>query len=480
MKPRNAIWISAVVMITALCLSACRPIQVYLEQVYKVYGTVTVHGSDPPIPISSVEVFVDEYQYSELTNINGDYEIEIAEGSWTMSFHHDGYLPYSAVVAVGPSEPRVRLDAELVVSEQPAPTTATGLWIFYFTFEDGETASVPIYLSQDGTTVTGTYGTSGHLVESEITLYLEFAEATVSGPFTGNEVIGTWVEDGAASGPWRMERVDPSLLGSFQIEGREDSQDIDVLTQDQALGIRQPVYTANIVSVDVDHPWVESFDLRCWNGDFELGEHDAEGFFHQGWKEDGLYELVSFGTGADKPATGEWLLTITEYEPGVRIAATAVDANGSGYTQAFDLNIGGTGTLTVSGGQDYENGTYTCSSIQQHLEDWNRVGVLYRSVDTDIVLFLSNGRNLGAPMTVTNFRDFENLNLGTYLMFGSEIEDAPFYDYPEAQAGTLQLDRFDETGMTGSFDLDILSEEGGTSGHVSGSFDVTFVDVDQT
>jgi hypothetical protein len=104
--------------------ASCKPIVYYLEQVYKLYGKVTVAGSNGETPIGSVEVFVGDYQYSELTNYYGDYELELAKGTWTINFVKEGYEPVSAEVTVGP-EPdarRIRLDMEMV----PIPSAADG------------------------------------------------------------------------------------------------------------------------------------------------------------------------------------------------------------------------------------------------------------------------------------------------------------------------------------------------------------------
>ncbi len=105
----------------SLILVNCKPIPYYLEQVCKVYGTVTVAGSEGATPIGSVEVFVDGYQYSELTNYNGDYELELVEGTWTVSFQKDGYEPASAEVTVSLDAPRFRLDVEMVKIGPPPP-----------------------------------------------------------------------------------------------------------------------------------------------------------------------------------------------------------------------------------------------------------------------------------------------------------------------------------------------------------------------
>jgi hypothetical protein len=82
--------------ISPVSLATCKPIAYYLGQVYKVYGRVTVDGTDPPQGLGSVEVFVGDYQYSKLTNYNGDYDMEMAAGTWTINFVTEGYKPLTA------------------------------------------------------------------------------------------------------------------------------------------------------------------------------------------------------------------------------------------------------------------------------------------------------------------------------------------------------------------------------------------------
>jgi hypothetical protein len=94
----------AVIMI----LATCQPITYYLERVYKAYGKVVEGGTS--IPLESVEVFVDTYQYSDLTNGLGDYEIELAEGTWVLSFVKDGYITEKRTVTVNAKTPRVKVD----------------------------------------------------------------------------------------------------------------------------------------------------------------------------------------------------------------------------------------------------------------------------------------------------------------------------------------------------------------------------------
>jgi hypothetical protein len=104
----------------ALSLVSCKPVAYYLERVYKAQGTVTDAGTGTPL--ESVEVSLGSYQYSELSNGLGDYEMEMAEGTWTLVFTKDGYQPLTvSSVTVGPTKQRVKVDAALTPVAAPAP-----------------------------------------------------------------------------------------------------------------------------------------------------------------------------------------------------------------------------------------------------------------------------------------------------------------------------------------------------------------------
>jgi hypothetical protein len=131
----------ALLLIAAVAgLTGCKPVAYYLAEVYKVYGKVTVANADPTIPLESVEVFVGDYQYSELTNSLGDYEMELPEGTWTIKFLKEGAETFTAApITVGKDNPRQRLDAALVCSV----FDLTGWWDL---FVGGERVSYwPLY-----------------------------------------------------------------------------------------------------------------------------------------------------------------------------------------------------------------------------------------------------------------------------------------------------------------------------------------------
>ncbi|MBW8004040.1 MAG: hypothetical protein FVQ80_18945, partial [Planctomycetes bacterium] len=95
----------ALIALTML-LVTCKPMFFYLERIYKAYGNVTDASSGAPL--GSVEVFISTYQYSELTNALGDYELELPEGTWKLEFIKDGYEILSKEVTVDETIPRVR------------------------------------------------------------------------------------------------------------------------------------------------------------------------------------------------------------------------------------------------------------------------------------------------------------------------------------------------------------------------------------
>ena len=166
-----------------------------LSKVYKVYGKVTVDGSEPPAPISSVEVFMGDYQYSELTNYNGDYEMELPEGTWTINFYKDDYEPATAEVTVGPDNPRVEQNMSMVWIQPPTPIDVTGYYDWYNKWseeEDWQYASV-LYINQTDSSLEGTMGFSGSISGSAVNLNTCFMPElciSLNGTVSGDEING--------------------------------------------------------------------------------------------------------------------------------------------------------------------------------------------------------------------------------------------------------------------------------------------------
>ena len=99
-------------VVSAFLPFGCKPIPYYLEQVCKVYGQVT--DAKTGDRLESVEVSVDPYQYSELTNGLGNYELEMAVGAWTVTFTRDGYETQSVDVKLEARGDRIEVNAALV------------------------------------------------------------------------------------------------------------------------------------------------------------------------------------------------------------------------------------------------------------------------------------------------------------------------------------------------------------------------------
>ena len=213
-------------------LTTCKPIQYYLQQVYKVYGHVTVAGTGttttPATPLGSVEVFAGDTQYSELTNYNGDYEMEMAEGTWTIKFVKEGHewVPGQPnQVTVGPTARRVKLDAEMAPI---APSIdLTGYWYLLFTLGAGKPVDANMYLLQEDSSLNGCLGFAGTIVGSAVTLNIVDPDGN-SLLFTGmaqgsDKVIGT-TSSGVETGAFEMNRLTGLSFGSLHLFGavRED------------------------------------------------------------------------------------------------------------------------------------------------------------------------------------------------------------------------------------------------------------------
>ncbi len=134
----------ALIALTML-LVTCMPMMRFLDTVYKAHGTVT--DAETGVPLVSVEVFISTYQYSELTNSQGDYELELREGTWTLDFIKDGYEPLSKEVTVDETNQRVRVDAALT------PIGPGVIWLVgFWAMEPASLPSSPIVVfNADGT-----------------------------------------------------------------------------------------------------------------------------------------------------------------------------------------------------------------------------------------------------------------------------------------------------------------------------------------
>ena len=250
-----------IAVVFLLALASCKQLIYYLEQVQKVYGKVTLAGSNGETPICSVEVFVGDFQYSELTNYCGDYELEMAKGTWTINFRKEGYEPYGEEVTVSAENPRVRLDVELVWIEPP--WSMSGYWLIFLQ-EDGEYGeygpSHLMYVEQTGSTFEGNfYGIflSGGVDGTAVTLYVD--------PGTGPKTwTGARQEDGSIileSGLVLLEPLDPEDFGTMELSGLVDlSPAPGIATQDEdraGVGIDFIDLTSMVrLNIEVNEGWI--------------------------------------------------------------------------------------------------------------------------------------------------------------------------------------------------------------------------------
>ena len=150
MTRKAKLLLSLALVASVMTLVTCKPIDYYLQRVYKAYGKVT--DANTGEPLESVEVFLKGYQYSELTNALGDYEIELAEGTWTLEFVKDGYNTADSdpPVQVGPTNPRALVDAKLTPKQ--ASLSIFDTWSIASLPVDGHTTTnVTITLNSNGT-----------------------------------------------------------------------------------------------------------------------------------------------------------------------------------------------------------------------------------------------------------------------------------------------------------------------------------------
>ena len=234
---RKAMAICALVLIAfVMGQVGCKPMTYYLDQTYKVHGTVTAADTDPAVPLISAEVFVGDYQYSELTNYYGDYEIELPAGTWTIKFVKAGYEPMEAQVTVGPDNPRVQLDAAMVKITGPVLFDLTGYWDSYMTFSGETVGPRPTYILQTGSALDCSMGFTGSLNGSYffIESINEGSYMAISGTVSesGDRLEGTVNGDPSAS-VWLV----PSTLpyGRLDLEGTFQGVPMSVHT-DYALG----------------------------------------------------------------------------------------------------------------------------------------------------------------------------------------------------------------------------------------------------
>ncbi len=107
MKVKGVIIILTATLFLVGCPAFYNHLDEYAEDICKVRGKVVNLYTEQPI--ISVEVIVNDYQYSELTNFEGDYEMELPKGTWELTFLKPGYEPEKVEVTLTFDNPRVEL-----------------------------------------------------------------------------------------------------------------------------------------------------------------------------------------------------------------------------------------------------------------------------------------------------------------------------------------------------------------------------------
>ena len=297
---RKAMAICALVLIAFVMIQAgCKPVTYYLERTYKVHGTVTEAETSPPVALVSVEVFVGEYQYSELTNYYGDYEMELPAGTWTIRFVKAGYETVEAQVTVGPDSPRVQLDMRMTRIVTPPPEiNLTGYWDFYRT-EDGEVHGPDLdCILQEGSslkmrwlsgTITGSDVVLGGWLEDwDIFYYVELV-GTVSAD--GNKLEGTGTIDGIpVLENFTMIRPSTMSFGDLDVLGTFDGLPQLAVNDNHAIGSGVGDMGDRFQIMYLNH----EFDVQLvfYFGDFTIGEPLSAGITIDKWTiyEDGVPE----------------------------------------------------------------------------------------------------------------------------------------------------------------------------------------------
>jgi hypothetical protein len=203
MNRRTKLLLCLALIASAMTLVTCKPIDYYLQRVYKAYGKVT--DANTGKPLESVEVFLKGYQYSELTNALGDYEIELAEGTWTLEFAKEGYATAeSEPFQVGPTLQRKEVNATLslisvkqytltVLSGGNGITTPSG----NITVDHGSATNISAtpavnHRFVNWTVASGTGVVFGDADSSNTTVALTAGDATIQANFVVAKYVGIW------------------------------------------------------------------------------------------------------------------------------------------------------------------------------------------------------------------------------------------------------------------------------------------------
>ncbi len=438
------------VVLATLCLvslTTCKPIAYYLAQVYKVYGKVTVDGTDPPVPIGSVEVFVGDYQYSELTNYYGDYEIELPEGTWTIKFVRDGYeSPKPVQVTVGPANRRQKQDAAMV-SIAP-PVDLTGYWNLSFV-PGGE---ILIYFLQTGPSLDGPLGITGTIVASAVKLEILDPDGNsllFTGTTQGSDKVSGTTSSGGQTGTFEMNRVTGLSFGSLNLHGAvERSFDRALASKNGPNVMHGLSFSANGPLLAGDLEFVSPSQLV--HGDYDVPGQIEVTYRSSSFKSKAESKTVHIERCDSGGAAGTFELTFEE---------------GDYLDGTFDINPPMSQTVTVSRGRlrgvDLTAGDSVIGNWGTFAWDDASDNILYVDEDRQVRLDLGNHAQLGPGKIEYPDPRFD-------VRFGYQEDEGAVVEHEPAESGWLRIDinqanvrlkgefsvvLFDGTALWGDFDV---------------------------
>ncbi len=446
----------------------CKPITFYLEQVYKVHGTVTVAGSDGGTPIGSAEVIVGNYEYSELTNYYGDYELEMPEGTWTINIHKDGYEPFTETVTVGPDARRVQVDAELVWIPPEVPIDLTGYWTLTLDIDGGgELGPFEFYIRQTVLDLYATGGDPSSVMTGSLdgpTVTLQSGMGTLTGTVSesGDEISGSFAY--SPFGPGTFLMVPTSVpRGTLSLSGNCAGVSVSLDTDQAWAETGTESWTSSSFSVYVDpvngdpndgtQGWISFYGSPAV-GDFAVmetpqsGTHQLQADF---WNNDNSYR-ASGGS-----------VHITEYDAQHMIGSYELSfPEGIDLSGTFNVRLGEPGHTTISGTlQGIEvDGSTDSASFDTRVDVSSHISLSYFDDSKNVWLLLSIH---GLPSTGTH----TGLDFWGNLRYG--VAGEPQTGDVKMETGTLNLTKYDQSGAAGNF---VATFQGG--GTVNGEFNVPF------
>lgn len=478
-RKTRSIFLLITMVFIVLSLVTCTRLLYYLEQVCKVYGQVTVAGSDGESPIGSVEVFVGDYEYSELTNYFGDYEMEMAEGTWTINFYKEGYEPFSTEVTISAEEPRVRVDAELVWIAPPAPIDLNGYWDWFFTpdcteeepeCEPEELGPVLLGIQQtDSILVTDLEDFEGNISGSIVTLSSQDLGIELTGDVTGSEdeimITGSFTgEILGGSGAFRIVPT-AATFGTLFAEGTVDGVDISIDTE-FALGsggeeteIRY-VYnfplTADWFS---GHVWLQTVN-ELSTGFYRVNEREA--------REDDDISVRLYPSGG-----GE--LFAVENESLAQVTITNYDSNGIAGTFDLELDDGSMLNFTLPNSAQIAVVEDLWYTVHFEVDGWDP---MWSPDERNLFLWLHVDVEDEAGHVLTP--RLYDLSAGDNWWFSPEWESPndslEDFNPADTSAGTLDISRFDRDGIGNDDGVEGSLSASGSWGWIEAEFNVYFYD----